>query len=122
MSKLSEAIRQKKLETIGRKHLMKPLPSVAVTNYITESATDMNYVMSTKVVFQTTATIAATAFNLSNDDWITETKRRMARIIINKVFGEFREDFDALRKALYNCDFEDAIQITKKFEQRMFDV
>lgn len=120
-TKLSEAIRQKELETIGHKNLMKPLPSVTVTDYIMESATDMAYVMSTKVVFQTTATVAPN-YNLRNDDSITETKRRMARIIINEVFGEFREEFDALRKALYNCDFEEAIRITETFERRMFEI
>lgn len=120
-TKLSEAIRQKELEAIGRKNLMKPLPSVTVTDYITESATDMAYVMSTKVVFQTTATVTM-EYNRRSDDSITETKRRMARIIINEVFGEFREDFDALRKSLYNCDFEEAIRIAETFERRMFEV
>jgi len=120
-TKLSEAIRQKELETIGRKNLMKPLPSVTVTDYIMESATDMAYLMSTKVVFQTTATVTKN-YGAVEDYSITETKRRMARIIINEVFGEFREDFDALRKSLYNCDFEEAIRIAETFERRMFEV
>lgn len=121
-TKLSEAICQKELETIGRKNLMRPLRSVHVENCISEVLDDpIAYMMSTSVTFRTTATVKQD-FRSKNDGAITETKRRMARIIINEVFGEFREDFDNLRRALCNFDVDEAMRIAETFEQRMFEV
>lgn len=49
-------------------------------------------------------------------------KKRAAEIIINEVFGEFRENIVAIQNALYEYDTESAIMELKKLEKRMFEV
>ena len=43
------------------------------------------------------------------------------KLIIQAVFGEFVENFFLIRKALYQQDFDKALQELAKFEKKMFN-
>ena len=65
-----------------------------------------------------------------NDVWISseqETKnldwaiRKTKQSIIEAVFGEFREDMILIQRALYNRDFEVALNLLQNLEKNMFE-
>ena len=59
---------------------------------------------------------------LKNDDAVINAIERTKRQVIEAIFGEFREDFRNIERALYDSNVEDArVQLHAK-EKKMFEV
>ena len=60
--------------------------------------------------------------NLSRDDAIEKAVQRTKRQVIEAIFGEFREDFRNIERALYDSDIENARVMLHRMEDKMFEV
>lgn len=57
---------------------------------------------------------------LANANTLSEAIGRTKRQVIEAVFGEFRQDFRAIERHLYNYEFEEAATALRAMEHRMF--
>jgi hypothetical protein len=55
-------------------------------------------------------------------DYINEAVKRTKNQVVEAIFGEFREDFRMIERAIYEHDFNKAGQLLYKFEYKMFNV
>jgi hypothetical protein len=55
-------------------------------------------------------------------DALTEASNRAKRHMIEAIFGEFRQDFMMIERALYDRDFQKARDNLRIFEQKMFGI
>ncbi len=55
-------------------------------------------------------------------DALSEASNRAKRHMIEAIFGEFRQDFMILERALYDRDFQEARDYLRILEQKMFGV
>lgn len=56
------------------------------------------------------------------DDVLHEAILRTRREIVEAVFGEFRQDFMLLNRAIYDRDFQKARSLLTEFERKMYEV
>ena len=56
------------------------------------------------------------------DDVLHEAILRTRREIVEAVFGEFRQDFMLLNRAIYDRDFQKARSLLTDFERKMYEV
>lgn len=60
--------------------------------------------------------------NLSRNDAIEKAVQRTKRQVIEAIFGEFREDFRNIERALYDSNIENARVMLHRMEDKMFQV
>ena len=58
---------------------------------------------------------------LENPDALAEAIKRTKRQVIEGIFGEFRQDFRRIEKALYDYQFEEAGKLLHQMEHKMFE-
>jgi len=59
---------------------------------------------------------------LKNDDAIEMAIQRTKRQVIEAIFGEFRQDFRSIERALYDSNIEEARVMFHALEDKMFEV
>lgn len=59
---------------------------------------------------------------LKNDDAIEMAVQRTKRQVIEAIFGEFRQDFRSIERALYDGNIEEARVMFHALEDKMFEV
>lgn len=60
------------------------------------------------------------SLSVHGDNLITEAITRTKRQVIEAIFGEFRQDFRRLEKAIYDQDYNLAGKLLYEFEDKMF--
>lgn len=58
--------------------------------------------------------------SLKNENALSEATSRAKEQVIEAVFGEFRQDFRRIEKAIYNYQYEEAGQLLYQMERKMF--
>lgn len=58
---------------------------------------------------------------LHNPDALQQAIKRTKRQVIEGIFGEFRQDFRRIEKALYDYQFEEAGKLLHEMEYKMFE-
>ena len=59
---------------------------------------------------------------LKNDDAVVIAIERTKRQVIEAIFGEFRQDFRSIERALYDSNIEEARVMFHALEDKMFEV
>jgi hypothetical protein len=59
---------------------------------------------------------------LRNDDAVVTAIERTKRQVIEAIFGEFRQDFRSIERALYDSNIEEARVMFHALEDKMFEV
>ena len=59
---------------------------------------------------------------LKNDDAVVTAIERTKRQVIEAIFGEFRQDFRSIERALYDSNIEEARVMFHALEDKMFEV
>lgn len=59
---------------------------------------------------------------LKNDDALEMAVQRTKRQVIEAIFGEFRQDFRSIERALYDGNIEEARVMFHALEDKMFEV
>ena len=59
---------------------------------------------------------------LKNDDAVELAVQRTKRQVIEAIFGEFRQDFRSIERALYDSNIEEARVMFHALEGKMFEV
>lgn len=57
-----------------------------------------------------------------NDDAVAAAIERTKRQVIEAIFGEFRQDFRSIERALYDSNIEEARVMFHALEDKMFEV
>lgn len=57
---------------------------------------------------------------MANENALTSAIERTKRQVIEAIFGEFRQDFMMVERALYDRDFQKARDHLRAFEEKMF--
>jgi len=57
-----------------------------------------------------------------DDDLLEHAIERTKTHIVEGIFGEFREDFYRLEKAIYDRDFQKARSLLTEFQRKMYEV
>lgn len=70
-------------------------------------------------VYKVGVTVGATCVVTEPYD-LTETIKRTKRQVIEAIFGEFRNDFMMIERALYDRDFQKSRALLSEFERKMF--
>ena len=79
---------------------------------------DKEYKLTAKL--QAKAVLAQEVVDDATFDAIAQTKQQLQRMMIEEVFGEFRNPLHEIRKALYNQDCYKAAQLLTDLEVQMF--
>lgn len=58
---------------------------------------------------------------LKGPDALTEAIKRTKRQVIEGIFGEFRQDFRRIEKAIYDYQYEEAGKLLHEMERKMFE-
>ena len=82
-------------------------------------AWDKEYKLSLRL--QAKAALTQEALDDSTLDIVKQTKLQLQRLIVEEVFGEFRDPLHNLRKALYYQDCYQATTILNKLHDQMFN-
>ena len=59
---------------------------------------------------------------LKNDNTLAMAIERTKRQVIEAIFGEFRQDFRSIERALYDSNIEEARVLFHALEEKMFEV
>jgi hypothetical protein len=59
---------------------------------------------------------------IKNDDAVGLAVQRTKRQVIEAIFGEFRDDFRSIERALYDSNIEEARVMFHALEKKMFEV
>jgi len=81
----------------------------------------------TEVQYRIGVTLAAQCWvdemeKLKNDDAVEMAVQRTKRQVVEAIFGEFRQDFRSIERALYDSDIETARVMFHALEDKMFEV
>lgn len=115
MSKLAEMIQA--VQTSERRRVMSPLVAIR-----TSSVEPRNCSFPEHYVYTLTATFGCNATLEYNDPCAVQVLAQVRRQVVDEVFGEFRENFTEIERALFNYDNEAARKALNSFRQRMFEV
>ena len=82
---------------------------------------------STEIQYRIGVTLGAQCWvseieKLKNDDAVELAVQRTKRQVIEAIFGEFRQDFRSIERALYDSNIEEARVMFHALEDKMFEV
>lgn len=114
MSKLAKALQFNQAGNIPHQSMDFVSADLSVANM----AWDKEYKLTAKL--HARAVLTQEALDDSAFDVITQTKKRLQHLIIEEVFGEFRDPLHEVRKAIYNHDENKALDALNKLYNQMF--
>ena len=114
MSKLAKALQFNQVGRVPKQSMDFVSAELSVGNL----AWDTEYKLTARL--QAKAVLTQEALEDSTLDIIQQTKQQLQRLIVEEVFGEFRDLLHDLRKALYNQDCRQATTILNKLHNQMF--
>lgn len=118
MSRLARTIEA--VQTKNREYKIPPLIHVTTENFIQPNHFKSDYILQE---YRVEARFGMRMLSeLGNDITHTHKLRQCKRQIVEAVFGEFREDFIAMFKALSEQNLDEAYNTLEKFHDKMYGV
>lgn len=123
MSQLAKAILHS--DTGERKHIPKGLSPLFQDVFDMREDWHTTYTPDVAKVYRIGVSLGSTATvpehsSLKDSSALPEAIRRTKEQIIEAVFGEFRQDFRRIEKAIYDFKYEEAGQLLYQMERKMF--
>ena len=123
MSQLAKAILH--TDTGERKYIPKGLSPLFQDVFDKREEWHTTYTPDVAKVYRIGITLGNTTMvpehtSLKDPDALTEAVRRTKEQVIEAVFGEFRQDFRRIEKAIYNFNYEEAGVLLYQMERKMF--